>query len=123
MEITVREMKQDDVEAAAAIFFESFNSFNASVGLAPEWPNLEFCRNVILGFIEHPGYKAFVALDGKGRVIGSNFLEFHDSVAAPGPISVEAGEQNRGAGRLLMLASIDCAWALGKTSIRGVQVT
>ncbi|MFE9500613.1 GNAT family N-acetyltransferase [Streptomyces collinus] len=122
MNFIVREASGRDVPEMGRIFFESFNDFNRSVGLSPEWPSMEFACNAVQGFVDHPGYKAFVAVNAEGRVVGSNFLECHDFVAAPGPISVDSGRQNRGVGRLLMQAVIDCAQEMGKTSIQGVQL-
>lgn len=111
-----------DAKEMARIFYDSFTEFNLSVGLPPEWPSQEFCLRTIKSFIAHPGYRSFVAVDTSGKILGSNFLEVHDFVAAPGPISVEGSSQNSGAGRLLMDTVLDCARELGKQSIQGVQL-
>ncbi|WP_079408583.1 GNAT family N-acetyltransferase [Streptomyces sp. 3211] len=119
----VRESDPADVEEMSRVFFHSFNSFNDSVGLPPEWPSLEFCQHAVQGFLDHPGYMAFTALDRlSGRILGSNFLEYHDSVAAPGPISVAEEFQGVGVGRMLWQASLDAAQEIGKESVQAVQL-
>lgn len=119
--LTVREATKADVAAAAQIFHDSFNSFNASVGLPPEWPNVEFCQQAVGGFVQHPGYYAIVAEEDH-VVVGSNFLEMHDDATAPGPISVSNQAQNSGIGRILMQDVITLSERMGKKSIRLVQV-
>lgn len=119
---TIRLATLDDLEPMAQIFFDSFNDFNASVSLPPEWPSVDFARAAVRGFIESPDYHAIVALDGGGRVVGSNFLEERDFVAAPGPISVARGSQGHGVAQAMMAAIFDRAKELGKTYIRAVQL-
>ncbi len=116
---TIRQARLDDLEPIAQILFDSFNDFNASVSLPPEWPSVDFARAAVRGFIESPDYYAIVALDEDGRVVGSNFLDERDFVAAPGPISVARG--SRGHGFALMAAIFARAEEIGKTYVRGVQ--
>ncbi len=110
------------VEEAAKIFFESFNTFNQSVGLPPEWPSIEFCNQVVDNIVHHSGYYSVVALNPESKIIGSNFLECHDEVAAPGPISVALKTQDKGIGKALMEEVMIHSDRLGKKSIRLVQV-
>lgn len=120
--VHVRKATAQDAKEMSRIFYDSFNGFNLSVGLPPEWSSREFCLRTVQSFISHPGYHSFVAVDSLGRILGSNFLEIQDFVAAPGPISVESSAQNSGAGRALMDAVLDRAGELGKQSIQGVQL-
>lgn len=119
----IRKATIHDIKPASEIFLQAFNSFNATVGLPPEWPNLEFCEGIVGSLIQNPGFYAIVAEDHEGRIIGSNFLEKHDDITAPGPISVDNKTQNGGVGRALMQEVIDYSYSIEKKEIRLVQVS
>lgn len=125
--ITLRAMTEADVEAAAAICNKAFNAFNESVGLPPEFPPTEVV-DVPLGLFKDavnksPDIQTFVALNAAGEVIGSNMVDLRDGVAGIGPISVQPGTQNAGAGRMLMQAVMNAAAEAGVESVRLVQIS
>jgi N-acetylglutamate synthase-like GNAT family acetyltransferase len=62
-----------------------------------------------------------VVAERDGRVIGSNFLDERSVIAGVGPITVDPGVQDVGAGRLLMEAVLRRAEAEGFPGVRLVQ--
>jgi RimJ/RimL family protein N-acetyltransferase len=121
MRYRIRPAQPADIDPAAQIFLNAFNSFNASVGLPPEWTP-EMARFIVGTFINSPeGFYSVVAVEETtGRVLGSNFLDHRDEVTAPGPISVSQEAQDAGIARALMDAVRDHSHRLGKQDIRGV---
>lgn len=121
MSYRIRPAQPADISQAAQIFLNAFNSFNASVGLPPEWTP-EMASFIVGSFINSPqGFYSVVAVEeGTGRVLGSNFLDHRDEVTAPGPISVSQEAQDAGIARALMEAVHDYSHSLGKRDIRGV---
>lgn len=121
MKFTIRPAKPEDIDPAAQIFLEAFNSFNASVGLPPEWTP-EMARFIVGSFISSPRtfYSVVAVEEPGGRVVGSNFLDCSDDVTAPGPISVDQKAQDAGIARALMDAVYEHSCSLGKKNIRGV---
>jgi L-amino acid N-acyltransferase YncA len=123
MKYMIRPAQPEDITPAARIFLEAFNSFNASVGLPPEWTP-EVARFIVSTFINNPEtFCSIVAVEeSTGRVLGSNFLDHNDEVTAPGPISVAAEAQDAGIARALMAAVHEYSYSLGKRNIRAVCV-
>ncbi|MGW7369704.1 thioester reductase domain-containing protein, partial [Streptomyces sp. NPDC054841] len=121
--LTVREATPDDLARMAAICFDAFNSLNASLNLPPEWPDADVVTDMFRERLASPGCLSYVAVDGDGTVVGSNFLVLGESVAAFGPLSVDPAAQGAGAGRLLMDAVITAGERHDRESVRAVQVT
>ena len=119
--IHVREATVKDIDRCADICFESFKTLNATIGLPPEHPNLEFTRKSFRAIIKDPGYYVVVAVDENGKPVGINVLEKRDHVAAVGPIVVDTTFHKRGIGRELMLAIIEHSKTIGKDSVRAVS--
>jgi GNAT superfamily N-acetyltransferase len=117
-------MLKEDLPAAAAICQNAFNSFNESVGLAPEFPPAEIVDvpNFLLGQAFTDGFEGFVAVNSDGEIVGSNLVELRDEIAGIGPISVATGGQNAGAGRLLMQACMQAAAKRGMRTVRLHQI-
>ncbi len=119
----IRNMRREDIAAAASIFYHAFNAFNASVGLPREWDSVEQAHFLVNALYEHPNYLAWVAEEnGTGRVIGSNFLDVSDEVNAPGPMSIAPDAQNAKVGRAFMHFFKEYCLEIGKPEIRFVQV-
>ncbi|WP_338674984.1 thioester reductase domain-containing protein [Streptomyces sp. SCSIO 30461] len=121
--IEVREAAWEDLEAMAGVCFDAFGTLNASLGLTPEWSSVEAVTEMFRDRLAAPGCLAFVAVDGTGAVVGSNFLVLGEAVAAFGPLSVATGAQGAGVGRLLMDEVLAAAARHGRDSVRAVQVT
>ncbi|WP_316752422.1 polyketide synthase [Streptomyces herbicida] len=119
----LREARPDDLTRMARICFDSYNAFNAKLNLPPEWPSLDVVTEMLQDRLASPGCLGYVAVDDGGTVVGSNFLVLGESVAAPGPLSVDPAAQSRGVGRLLMEAVISAWETSGLESFRGVMVT
>ncbi len=119
----IRNMRREDIQAAADIFYHAFNTFNASVGLPREWDSVEQAHLLVSALYEHPNYLAWVAEEnGTGRILGSNFLDVSDEVNAPGPMSIATDAQNAKVGRAFMNFFKDYCLEIGKPEIRFVQV-
>jgi hypothetical protein len=63
-------------------------------------------RGLLEFFISHPKGVGFLA-EEDGRILGSNFLDRRDAIAAVGPITVDPSAQAKGVGRRLMRAVLD----------------
>ncbi len=104
MEIVVRRGKIEDAAQCTAIFFEAFKAnaerHNFPNEIVP--PDSGTVASWSRRF-SHPGYYGVVAeLDG--RIVGSNFLDERDPIAAVGPLTVDPSVQDNRIGRRLMEA-------------------
>ena len=121
--LRVRRMQPGDLNAAADICFTAFNSFNATVGLDPEFPPREpvdvpytlYAPGAEGG---ENGFAGFVCVDGSDSIVGANLLDFRDGVGGIGPICSVAF----GAGKLLMKAVMKEAAERGVRAVRLLQV-
>lgn len=121
--LRVRRMQPGDLNAAADICFTAFNSFNATVGLDPEFPPREpvdvpytlYAPGAEGG---ENGFAGFVCVDGSDSIVGANLLDFRDGVGGIGPICSVAS----GAGKLLMKAVMKEAAERGVRAVRLLQV-
>lgn len=121
--MAVREASATDDEATLAeICCRSFNAFNASVGLAPEFSSSELAAGLIGACLHNPGICSFVAVAPDGSLCGSNHVDLRDDYAAIGPISVEPEHWDKRLGKMLMRAAIDAAEGAGKEVICLQQV-
>ena len=118
--IHIREATAEDIDQCADICFKSFKTLNATIGLPPEHPNVEFTRRSFQAMVDNPEYYVVVAVDKNEKVVGTNALEKRDLVAAFGPIAVDDNMQKKGIGRNLLLALIEHSKTLGKDSVRAV---
>ena len=102
------------LDVCASICHSSFNSFNRSVALPPEFPSIEGSRGLIVGRISRPTTFHLMAVrrtmdrsidnwvDGVGEVLGVVMMDTADEVAGLGPLAVSTAVQSRGVGRGLM---------------------
>lgn len=68
----------------------------------------------------HPGYYCVVA-EADGKIAGSSCMDERSEIAGIGPVTVEPGSQNRGAGRKLMAALLERARERRFPGVRLVQ--
>ncbi len=101
--ITIRQATPVDAPAAGAICFDAFRHINTAHNFPPDFPTPEASKGVLSMMFSHPGFYCVVA-ESDGRIIGSNCLDERSPVAGVGPVSVDPGAQNAGAGRKLMEA-------------------
>src|SRR5882672_2346637 len=107
-EITIRPATPADAPAAGAVCFQAFYDINTAHNFPPDLPGPEVGVGLLSRMFSHPGFYCVVA-ESDGRIIGSNCLDERSPVAGVGPITVETGAQNAGAGRKLMDAVLDRA--------------
>jgi GNAT superfamily N-acetyltransferase len=100
-EITTRQATPADAPTAGPICFQAFYDINTAHNFPPDLATPEAGVGVLTMMFSHPGFYCVVAELG-GRIIGSNCLDERSPVAGVGPITVETGAQNAGAGRKLM---------------------
>ena len=100
-EITIRQATHADAPAAGPICFQAFHDINTAHNFPPDIATPEAGVGVLTRMFSHPGFYCVVA-ESDGRIIGSNCLDERSPVAGVGPITVETGAQNAGAGRKLM---------------------
>jgi predicted N-acetyltransferase YhbS len=102
--LVIRRAQVEDAEQSASIFYDAFKS-NAERHSFPNEitpPTASTVSNWSMR-ISHPGYFTVVAeLDG--RIVGSNFLDERDLIAAVGPLTVDPAVQDNRIGRQLMEA-------------------
>jgi len=118
MAITFRTATPDDAEPLGRVLFDAFASIADRHAFPRNFPNADAGAGLIRSFTSTPGIIGVAADDG-GRVIGCNFLDRRDTIAAVGPIAVDPQVQGRGIGRRLMEAVL--AAGKGATGIRLVQ--
>ena len=118
--LRVRRMQLGDLTVAADICFTAFNSFNASVGLDPEFPVVNVPHTIYAPGADggENGIAGFVCVDGSDSIVGVNLLDYRDGVGGIGPIC----SVNPGAGKLLMKAVMKEAAERGVHSVRLLQV-
>ena len=108
MEITLRRATPDDHAAVARIVFDAFGHIAREHNFPPDFPVIQAAEGMAQMALNHPKWFGVVA-ESEGRVIGSNFLDQRDAIAAVGPITVDPAVHCKGIGRRLMQAVIDRA--------------
>jgi predicted N-acetyltransferase YhbS len=102
------------------IVFEAFKSIAEKHNFPLDFPSAEKAAGLTAFFANNPAIFGVVAeLDGK--VVGSNFLDQRDPIAAVGPITVDPAVHGKGIGRRLMDAVIERGRASAAPGIRLVQ--
>lgn len=122
--LKIRPLAEEDIPVAAKICADAFDTFNASVGLGPEFGfegNVDATASILRGGLLE-GHRAFVLESAEGEVCGSNCIEVADEIAAIGPITVDPSKQAAGGGRLLMQACMKAAAELGMRTVRLHQI-
>lgn len=126
--LRIRRLQLADIQQAAKVCYDSFNKFNKSVGLPPEFPPQEVVDAVGLNLSlgaqdgtvgEEKGFVSFVCVNEADEVVGSNMLQFQDDgVGGIGPLS----SSTKGGGKLLMKAAMKEAALRNIKSVRLLQV-
>jgi ribosomal protein S18 acetylase RimI-like enzyme len=118
--MVVRAATPEDSAVCGKICYEAFANINSAHGFPPDLPGTEAATGVLSMMFSHPGFWCVVA-EANGRIIGSNCLDERAVIAGVGPITVDPGAQNVGAGRMLMQAVLDRASQRGAAGVRLVQ--
>jgi len=118
--LTIRRATLDDAAGCAKICFDAFYKINTDHGFPPDMESLEHVVGIMSMMFGHPGFYCIVA-EEDSRVVGSNCMDERSPIAGIGPITIDPGAQNRGAGRKLMQAVMDRARERNFPGVRLVQ--
>jgi len=120
--ITLRRGREADADAAGAICYRAFKTIAEAHNFLPDFPTSEIAAGLLGNMIQHERFFDIVA-EMDGRIVGSNFLDERNPIAAIGPITVEPGDQNGKVGRMLMQAAMDRARENSFAGIRLLQAS
>ena len=120
MNVHIRPMKQEDVEACGRICYEAFKSIAERHSFPPDFPSPEVAAGLLSQLLSRDDVYS-VAAEVDGRVAGSNFLWETAIIAGVGPITVDPDVQNSAIGRLLMEAVMRRARERRFAGVRLVQ--
>ena len=119
-EVNIREATPADAAVCGEICYRAFSTINAEHNFPCDFPNQDVAIAIMTMLFSHPGFYNVVA-ESAGRIIGSNCLDERAVIAGIGPITVDPGVQNHGAGHALMKVVMDRAKERGAPGIRLVQ--
>jgi predicted N-acetyltransferase YhbS len=120
MTIHLRRGNSTDAAAAGRICYHAFAALAEAHNFQPDFPSPEAAAGLLSVLISHPRIFDIVA-EVDGSVVGSNFLDERNPISGVGPVTVEPGVQNDGAGRALMEAAMRRSEERGFAGIRLVQ--
>jgi predicted N-acetyltransferase YhbS len=120
MNIHIRTHTPADLPAIGRIVYSAFKSIAERHNFPLDFPTPEAAQGLTQVFAGHPKIFGVVA-EIDGVVVGSNFLDQRDAIAAVGPITVDPAAQAKGVGRRLMQAVIDHGRQNDARGIRLVQ--
>ncbi|HXX28635.1 MAG TPA: GNAT family N-acetyltransferase [Terriglobales bacterium] len=103
--IVIRRATPADAEVCGRICFEAFATLADRHNFPRDFPAAEVPIQVLSMMFSHPAFFCLVA-EQNGKVVGSNCLDERSPIAGVGPITIDAGAQNRSIGRQLMQAVI-----------------
>ena len=118
--LDVRQATPGDAPACGRICYEAFAAISLAHNFPSDFPSPEAAAGMLGMVFASPGFHCLVALR-EGRVIGSICLDERAPVVALGPITIEPGAQNAGAGRWLMQAALERERGRGAAGVRLVQ--
>jgi GNAT superfamily N-acetyltransferase len=119
-QITIRRAVPEDAPACGPVCYQAFFDINSAHNFPPDLPSPEHAVGLLTMMFSHPAFYCVVA-ESDGRIIGSNCLDERSPIAGVGPITVETGAQNAGAGRKLMDAVLARAAEQKFTGVRLLQ--
>jgi predicted N-acetyltransferase YhbS len=120
--VRIRRATPEDAEACGRIVYDAFATINRSHNFPPELPGPEAAINMLSMLFSSAEFYSVVAEAG-GRIVGSNCLDERGVIAGLGPVAVDPKSQNRGVGRMLMIALLDRARERGMSGVRLLQST
>jgi GNAT superfamily N-acetyltransferase len=119
-DLTIRTATIEDAAICGQICYDAFSRINATHGFACDFPGPEAPTGLLSMMFSSPKFYCLVA-EIDGRVMGSNCLDERSVIRGVGPITIDPGAQNCGAGRKLMQAVMDRADERGAAGARLVQ--
>ena len=122
MNFKLRPGRPEDAENCGVICFEAFNAIAEQHNFPPDFPSPDIAIGLLSSlFSRQDIYSVVAELDGKGQVVGSNFLWENSSIAGIGPITIDPAVQNGKIGRALMENVLERAGNQGFAGVRLVQ--
>jgi len=118
--VTIRRAVPEDAPACGPICYEAFRKISANHNFPPDIPSAEAATGLLANLFAHRRFYCVVAEQNR-RPVGSNCLDERSLIAGIGPITVDPGFQNGGAGRALMRAVLDRVSERGNPGVRLVQ--
>lgn len=117
--MSVRLFKPEPAQASelARICFDAFGTLQDRHGVERDFDQMELAEMVMGMLLNRPDFYG-VAAEESGRIVGSNFLQLSDPVAAVGPITISPDAQSKGVGRMLMEAVVQEAQRRGVQRVR-----
>jgi predicted N-acetyltransferase YhbS len=103
----IRPVTTADAENVGRIMYKAFCGIADRHNFPCDFPTLEAAMRMAAMCAENPSVTGFVAENGNGDFLGSNFLWRHNSIAGVGPITVDPEAQAQGVGKSLMRAVIE----------------
>lgn len=107
-QVEIRPAQITDSETCGEMVFGSFKNISEKHGLPSDFPSREMTINFIKFLIEHKFIYGVVA-EGKGQILGLNFMDERNVIRAVGPIVVDLPYRGLGIGKKLMEAVISRA--------------
>ena len=120
MPISIREAQASDAAQCGRIIHAAFAAVAAEHNFPADFSSAEIASEVAATLISHPAFYGAVA-EHDGRIMGSNFLDTRSPIGGIGPITIDPLAQNKGIGRQLMQAVIECAASRNMAGVRLVQ--
>ena len=118
--LVIRRAAPEDSHTCGLICYKAFSAINAAHNFPCDFPAPEAAIGLISLLFSSPDLYSVVAeLDG--QLIGSNCLDERSVIRGVGPITVDPAVQNSGAGRKLMDAAMQRAYASKAVGMRLVQ--
>jgi GNAT superfamily N-acetyltransferase len=118
--LVVRAAADDDAEACARIFYDSFEALARRHDFPIEPGSPEFTRFHVGLMLANDGIAGFVA-ERDGAVLGSAFVDERGAIPGIGPVTVDPAAQDHGSGRALMEAVLRRERERGAPGVRLVQ--
>lgn len=103
----IRSVTTADAENVGRIIYKAFCGIAYRHNFPCDFPTIEAAMQMAAMCAENPNVIGFVAENGRGDFLGSNFLWRHNSIAGVGPITVDPAAQAKGVGKSLMRAVIE----------------
>src|SRR3954451_852342 len=120
MALAIRPIMAQDAERAGQICHQAFSEIAGQQNFPSDFPDPRGAVDLMTRLAAHPGFYGIVA-ERDGVVVGSNFIDERGAIIGVGPITVEPGAQNAGAGTALMTHMIERAACNRAAGLRLLQ--
>lgn len=107
MDVTLREIRTEDVAECGRICFQAFSTIAQQHNFPPDFPSAEVNAALLGANVANPDFYGVLAESQDGRILGSNFMDERGRMFGLGPITVDPELQDGSVGRLLMQHMID----------------